>query len=196
MPKKEKHLPRPPKNPFGKGRFLESREDAPLMADRMAAAMAEGRLEEFMKEEVPDNEYARSLASMMMGMTGMMPATFSPPVREEAMGHGGETEAVNLPGEQSPATQPPEDVIRAVHASDVKSVIELLAREHKKRMPEAESGPPEEGRGEAAAGLSDAEKETLNQLMKIASENSVSVDWIVLRALRLYVSEYQKTGRL
>jgi hypothetical protein len=196
MPKKERPLPKPPKSPFGKGRFEESREDAPLMADRMAAAMAEGRLEEFMKKEMPDNEYARSLAAMMMGMTGMMPATFSPPVGEEAEGHGRETEAVNLTGEQSPATQPPEDVIRAVHAGDVKGVMELLAREHKKRMPEAESGAPDEASGEAAAGLGDGEKETLNQLMKIASENSVSIDWIVSRALRVYVSEYQKTGRL
>lgn len=196
MPKKERPLPKPPKSPFGKGRFEESREDAPLMADRMAAAMAEGRLEEFMKEAMPDNEYARSLAAMMMGMTGMMPATFSPPVREEAEGHGGETEAENLPGEQSPATQPPEDVIRAIHAGDVNGVMELLARERNKRMPEAESGPPEEESGEASAGLRNSEKETLDQLMRIASENSVSVDWIVLRALRLYVSEYQKTGRL
>ena len=73
MSEKEKPLPRPPKTPFGRNRFEQREEDAPLMADRMAAAMAEGKLEEFMKEEMPDNDYARALASMMMGMTGMMP---------------------------------------------------------------------------------------------------------------------------
>ena len=38
----------------------------------MAAAAAEGKLEDFLKQEMPDNEYARNLANMMMGMTGMM----------------------------------------------------------------------------------------------------------------------------
>ena len=38
----------------------------------MAQAAAEGKLDEFLKQEMPDNEYARNLASMMMGMTGMM----------------------------------------------------------------------------------------------------------------------------
>lgn len=196
MSKKESHLQRSPKSPIGKGRFGESQMNAPLIADRMAAAMAEGRLEAFMKEEIPDNEYARSLAAMMMGMTGMMPATFSPSVRKEAERHDGAMEAVNPPGEQFSATQPPEDVISAAHAGDVKGVMELLAREHEKRIPKAESELPEEGSVESATGLSDGEKETLNHLMRIASDNNVSVDWIVLRALRLYVSEYQKTGRL
>lgn len=196
MSKKEKPLPRPSKTPFGRRDLDENKEDASLTADRMAAAMAEGRLEEFMKEEMPDNEYARALASMMMGMTGMMPGTFPPPVRKETGEQPENTEEVKPPEETARAVEPPEDVIRAVHSGDVESVMEALAREHKKRVSETESDTAEGGNAEGASGLSDAEKETIDQLMRIASENGVSVDWIVLRALRLYVSEYKRTGRL
>ena len=197
MSEKEKPLPRPPKTPFGRNRFEQREEDAPLMADRMAAAMAEGKLEEFMKEEMPDNDYARTLATMMMGMTGMiLPGAFPSPSGKEAEEHSGKSKEVIPPGEMPSAVQPPEDVINAVHSGDVRGVMEILAREHKKRMPECEAGPVEEGKTEDTAGLSDVEKETLNQLIKIAAENNVSVDWMVLRALKLYIREYRKTGRL
>jgi len=74
MSEKERPLPKPPTTPFGRKRPFEEKEDnAPLMADRLAAAMAEGTLDEFMKQELPDNEHARTLAMMMMGMSGMMP---------------------------------------------------------------------------------------------------------------------------
>jgi len=33
-------------------------------------------------------------------------------------------------------------------------------------------------------------------LLQIAEDNSVSVDWLILRAIKVYVQEYQKTGRL
>ncbi len=195
MSKKEKPLPTPPKTPFGRRRPEENKEDRPLMADRMAAAMAEGRLEEFMKEEIPDNEYARALAGMMMGMTGMMPGAFSSPSPDKQEECGESKEEVKEPEDTAPAADAPEDIVRAVHSGDVRGVMEALAREHKNRTPEAVPHTAEEEAGDAA-GLSSAEKEALDQLMKIASENSVSVDWIVLRALRLYVSEYKRTGRL
>ncbi len=193
MSEKEKPLPRPPKTPFGKRRSEENDESAPLMADRMAAAMAEGKLEEFMKEEMPDNDYARTLAAMMMGMTGIMPPTVS---GEGAGERPAKSEEAMPPGEMPSAVQPPEDVINAAHSGDIKGVMDILAREHRKRMPDAESGPPAEEKADDASGLSEVEKETLNQLIKIASENNVSVDWAILRALRLYILEYQKTGRL
>ena len=40
------------------------------------------------------------------------------------------------------------------------------------------------------------DKEMIDALVQIASENSVTVDWIILRAIKLYVQEYQKTGKL
>ncbi len=194
MSKKEKPLPRPPKPPFGR-RLEEKEESVPLMADRLAAAMAEGRLEDFMKEEMPDNKYARTLAAMMMGMTGMMPGIS--PAGEETK-EGAERSEDQKPSDKTTSgtseMEIPEDVIRAVRSGDVKDVMDLLAREHRKQMPDAEPG-SEEGRG-GSSGLEPAEKETLDQLMKIASENSVSIDWVVLRALRLYVKGYRETGRL
>lgn len=167
------------------------------MADRMAAAMAEGRLDEFMKEEMPDNEYARGLATMMMGMTGMMPGGAFPSspggAEQPAAAKTGE---VGPSGEAPPPVQPPEDVINAVNAGDLEGVMEALAREHRKRMPSEGALPAEKEKKKSSAGLSKDEKETLDRLLAIAAENRVSVDWMVLRALKLYIREYQKTGRL
>lgn len=196
MSEKEKPLPRPPKTPFGKRRFEENEGNVPLMADRIAAAMAEGKLEEFMKEELPDNDYARTLAAMMMGMTGMMPGAVPSPSDKKADEPFGNTGEVN-PAEEIPSSvQPPEDMMNAVHSGDVKGVMDMLAREHKKRMPDTGPEPAGDKKTEETSGLSDIEQETLSRLIKIASENNVSMDWMVLRALRLYIREYQKTGRL
>ena len=51
MPGKKKHLPVPPKTPFGRNRLYdEAQKDIPLTADRMAEAMANGRIEDFFPE--------------------------------------------------------------------------------------------------------------------------------------------------
>ena len=197
MSKKERPLPRPPRAPFGSEKRFEGgeQEDA-LMADRMAAAMAEGRLEEFMKEEMPDNDYAKALAGMMMGMTGMLsPGGFAPLARESDK-NPENVEEVKASEEMPSGVQLPDDIIQAVHSGDVAGMMGILAREHKKRMPESETIPPEERKADETPGLSKVEKQTLDRIVQIASENNVSVDWIVLRSLRLYIKEYQKTGRL
>jgi len=49
------------------------------MADRLTAAMMEGRAEEFMDEEFGDIPGAKQLAMMMLGASGMSPASVSPP---------------------------------------------------------------------------------------------------------------------
>ena len=118
MSEKEKPLPRPPKTPFGrKRRFEGNEEDVSLMADRMGAAMAEGKLEEFLQREMPDNEYARTLAAMMMGMTGMMPpGSFPSAPEKKSEEHSEKTEESKPPQERLSAPQPPEDVINAVNA--------------------------------------------------------------------------------
>ena len=156
------------------------------MADRLAAAMAEGRLDEFMKQELPDNEQARTLAMMMMGMSGMMPPQGLPFVQKnEPQG-----ESVNPPSE------PPGEVVKAAKEGDVKGLMEILQREHKKRSFAPGEEIPPENTEETPPAIGKVEKETLDQLMDIASRNNLSMDWVVLRALRLYVEEYQKTGRL
>lgn len=183
MPKKEKPLPEPESTPFGKRRHFEhSEEDVPLLADQMVKAMAEGGLEEFLKQEFPDNEYARKLATLMLEMTGMLPSECLPSVPEKEP--------------EKPSTiQLPEDVINAVKSGKVKELMGLLEREYKKRVPDAEISLTEE-KIAIPQDLTADEKEIIDQLIKIASENNVTLDWIVLRALRFYVQEYLKTGQL
>ena len=199
MGKKERHLPKPPTTPFGRKKGTgEQRGDAPLMADEMAMAMAEGKIEEFIEREMPDNEYARKLASMMMGMTGMaLPAGLSPDAGEETSGARAASDESVSGQEATSVSLPPEDVIRAAQAGDVEGLRGLLEREYRKRIPVHEGAvPPASGKANDLPSLSSEEKETVERLMKIASENDLSLDWIVLRAFKLYVLEYQRSGRL
>ncbi len=197
--KKDKPLPTPPTTAFGRKRPPEQSEDqGGLVADRMAAAMAEGKLDEFLKKEVPDNEYARNLASMMMGMTGMMPmagptASPPPPVQEQ------QPEASGIRAAEMPAsTEVPEDVRKAIENGDVKGLKEILRREYLKRTPGAELGMSEEAAPPQpqASGMPTIDKELIDAMVQIAKDNSVTMDWMILRAIKVYVQEYQKTGKL
>jgi hypothetical protein len=196
--RKDKPLPTPPNTPFGRKRQAEQTDDqGGLMADRMAAAMAEGKLDELLKQEMPDNEYARNLASMMMGMTGMQPmmeqATPPSPAQEERQSAVPEQKAA-----EQMLPEVPEDVRKAIENGDVKGLKEILRREYLKRTPGAELGPI----GEAApprpqpSGMPTIDKELIDAMVQIAKDNSVTMDWMILRAIKLYVQEYQKTGRL
>jgi len=92
--------------------------------------------------------------------------------------------------------KPPEDVLKAVHAGDVKSLKELLAREHKKRMPGAASSKIIEENAARFLEQPDIEKDLIEDIMKIASENDLAPDWVFIRALKVYMREYKRTGRL
>lgn len=192
MSEKEKPLPKPPTSPFGrKGMVEEDTEKAGLMADQLAMAAAGGRLGEFMDKEIPDSEEARKLVSLMMGMTGMMP-----PEGVQASRPGdksGQEAEEPLPDVKGLAAVPPEDLVKAAESGDVKEIMGILAREHQKRTGEAM---PQEKSSIAGPGLPAVEKDVIDSLMSIASENSLSPDWIILRALKLYIREYQKTGSL
>jgi hypothetical protein len=200
MTKKDKPLPKPPNKAFGrKNKFEQENESSSLMADRMAAAMAEGTLDEFIKQEMPDNEYAKSLASMMMGMTGMLPMegarTTQPPVEQRPRPSG------SMPTELAPpATEMPaevlEDVRKAIDSGDVKGLMELLQQEHRKRTPGSEPGMREEAVAMPSPAQPAIDRDQIDALLQIAKDNSVSVDWLILRAIRVYVQEYQKTGKL
>jgi hypothetical protein len=203
MSDKERPLPKPPNKAFGrKNKFEEQEEQGTLLADRMAAAAAEGKLNEFLKQEMPDNEYARNLASMMMGMTGVMPNMTSPlnPSGEKQEEKRTENPAAET-GEQHPDV--PEDVRSAIMGGDIQGLMNLLRREHEKRNPDSQLHKKVEEKPEGALpqqpqpGLMPTiDRETIDSLVKIALENSVTLDWIILRAIKLYVQEYQKTGRL
>lgn len=198
MSKKEKPLPKPPKTPFGrKKRFEDHEEDAPLLADQMSMAMAKGKLEEFMQEEMPDNEHAKKLAEMMMQMSGMAPqSSLKSKVKKEETPTGKSTGKKGKSEEKEAPAVPPEDIMKAVQGGNVNDLIGLLKREHEKQHPDSGSKAPETAKPDHPGGLSEEEKKVLDQLVNIASENRVSMDWLTLRALKLYVQEYKKTGKL
>lgn len=199
MSQNEKPLPKPPSTPFTRKRAgMHSDEHEPLTADRMAQAMAEGKLDEFLQKEMPDNEAARKMATMMMGMTGMMPMgvpSMSPPAPEQRPS----SLEVNPAGQISPPGEVPEDVRKAIESGDVKGLKELLRREYLKRTPgaaldtgeEAAAPPPPQ-----TSGMPVIDKELIDAMIEIAKENSVTMDWMILRAIKVYVEEYRKTGKL
>jgi hypothetical protein len=200
MKKKDTPLPKPPNSAFGrKNRFEQPDEQSELMADRMAGAMAEGKLDEFIKQEMPDNEYARSLASMMMGMTGMLPMgeapTVPPSVEQQPQSSGSVPGGQVLPAAEVPA-EVLEDVRKAIEGGDVKRLMKLLQQEHSKRTPGSELVTTEEVVATPQPGQPAIDKDQVDALLQIAKDNSVSVDWLILRAIKVYVQEYQKTGKL
>lgn len=167
------------------------------MADQLAVAMAQGKFDEFLKREMPDNEHARKLAEMMMGMTGMM-APAIPPVPSENINaepsdktDAASDEQSNVPG------APPEDVVKSVQSGDVSSLMELLAREYKKRTGNSVDTVQEEKIPDASSSDKPAiDKEIIDQLINISADNNLSLDWLFFRALKRYVEEYRKTGNL
>ena len=99
---------------------------------------------------------------------------------------------------RSPETsmRPPEEILKAVQSGDVKSLKELLEREHRKRMPDAIVSPISEENTARFLGQPGIEKDLFDSILKIASDNNLTPDWVLIRALKSYVREYQRTGRL
>ncbi len=194
---KEKPLPKPPTSAFGRKERSNQEDQTTLLADRMAAAMAEGKLDEFLKQEMPNNEYARNLATMMMGMTGMMPAGGAVVSSHTAENWEQSQSLENATSGQTPsAEEVPGDVKEAILGGDVRGLRDLLRREHQKRRPCAETKPAEEASASQPVGQPTIDKELIDALIRIATDNSVTLDWIMLRAIKLYVQDYQETGRL
>ncbi|MGD0281781.1 MAG: hypothetical protein ABSB95_05415 [Dissulfurispiraceae bacterium] len=213
MSEKERPLPQPPSTPFGpKKRFERGGDDSPLVADQLLMAMAEGKLDEYIKQEMPGSEQALKLTQMMMGMSGMsgMALPGLVPVSEKNMEEkASEDSAGAAPSELENPVQPPEDLVKAALDGDIKGLMQILRREHEKTNPAASSqkvsrlpGDPDTAHPQpedldAGQRVCPAiEKEIVDALAAIAGENSLTMDWLVLRALKLYVGEYKKTGRL
>jgi hypothetical protein len=195
MSKKERALPKPGKTPFSKKRFEDKGQEDLLMADEMALAAAEGKLDEYIEKEIPGGEYAKKLAMMMMGMTGVLPPEGGLSATGEARGRSAESAETTKTEESVSGQDVPPDVLNAVHSGDVEKLKELLAREQQRR----DSGSVEEPMAERDVQQepkTDLEKDMLDSLMRIASENNLTIDWVIARALKLYLDEYQKTGRL
>ncbi|MFC1769914.1 hypothetical protein ACFLZI_02510, partial [Nitrospirota bacterium] len=166
MSNKDKPLPRPPQTPFGKKRCFKNEElSEEALSDKMDIAMADigGTLPK--EVNVPQNEQEHLDVTIPTGL-------------------------------------PDEELINAVMSGDVELLTRLLKKEHAKSQgspaPEtatSEQSTPEDlpkddytlSDEEPSTTNSSIEKHTMMKLFKIASENDVSVDWIINRALKLYV---------
>ncbi len=189
MADKEKPLPRPPRSGFGpKDRLEPNAHSTPLSADKMTGAMAEGKFEEYLAEKFQDNEQAKELARMMMGLSGM----------------GGLAGSVAASQEREAASAVPPEIADAAASGDLKGLVDLLASEQQRRSGESEpmADSPADGnpsKSENSAPPDDEaylDRATLDQLIRIASENNVTVDWVMARAVKLYVRDYKLTGRI
>ncbi len=186
MPKKTRQLPEPPGGPFGRRRPFSERDEAPGTADRLAAALMEGRLEEFMEEEFGDVPHAKELTMRMLGATGMMPA-------EAKTKPGKKTSRTKSAGtvKKGPGKSPnaPREVTKAAEEGDTKTLGTLLADEFRKRS--GGGVPQKEGPKETHF-----DKADIDTLLEIAAQNNVSLDWVMARAIKLYARDYRTTGRI
>jgi hypothetical protein len=183
MPKKKSPLPIPPGSAFGPRKRLRGKpEDESLLADKMALALSQGRLNDFLAEEFPGNENARKLADVMMQMTGMAPTArpATPPERPRK-GKRGAT------GKEPPGAANPSATETA------ETLASLLGGTRKEDAERAGTTRGEAGGPGVEAFL---DKDVIDTLMKIAEENKVSIDWVMARALRLYARDYITTGRI
>lgn len=197
MSKKERSLPKPAKTPFSRKRPENEGQDDLLMADKMALAAAEGKLDEYLEQEIPEGEYAKKLARMMMGMTGILPQEGDLPVDEEALRTSFEAADIGQVQEDEAVPAVPEDISNAVKAGDVEKLKELLAREKQRRAPDSVEASGEIRKpDQCQPSPSMIEKDMLDLMIKVAFDNKVSVDWLMARALKLYLDQYQKTGLL
>jgi len=180
-----------------------------MISDRMALAAAEGRLEEFLQHEIPEGDHARNLAMMMMGMSGMMPVEMPAGLPEASSAHSPAPPASDAQTSVSPEVPP--EVLAAIEQGDVANLMGILRAEHAKRngLEAAEGGSPASPAAPSAAlssapsaappagaGPAGIDTAIINELIRISADNDVTVDWLMLRAVKLYVEEYRKTGRL
>jgi hypothetical protein len=183
-----------------------------MISDRMALAAAEGRLEEFLQHEIPEGDHARNLAMMMMGMSGMMPMEMPAGPPQAVSTHNPAPPAADAQTAGSPEVPP--EVLAAIEQGDVANLMGILRAEHAKRSapgdaageaPQAPASPSTAGppvpsplppAAPAVAGPAGIDAAIIDELIRISADNDVTIDWLMLRAVRLYVEEYRKTGRL
>lgn len=202
MPKKEKEkerpLPRPPRKKAERG-FSGREEAGGLMFDKLQEAVAQGRVEEFMEENMPEGQYSRKLAEMMMGMSGA-PLALRPERPEEGNGPG-------MKEAERPTLKVPKDVLQAAMEGNVNTLSDLLKREqgHPAAPTRRKKSAPPSGEGKALPGEKEGreekngsllEKEVIDSLLEISVDNNLPMDWLIYRALKLYIKKYRETGQL
>jgi hypothetical protein len=183
MPKKKSPLPTPPGSAFGPRKRLRGEpEGENLLADKMALALSQGNLNEFLAEEFPGNENARKLANVMMQMTGMAPTARPAPPLEKPQ-----------KGKRRAQGKKAAGAVRPSAAEDAEKLASLLGGT---RNEEAERAGTTRGEGAGPGVEAFLDKDVIDTLMKVAEENRVSIDWVMARALRLYARDYITTGRI
>ncbi|MDA8089094.1 MAG: hypothetical protein M0Z61_02545 [Nitrospiraceae bacterium] len=197
MPKKERPLPRPPRKK-GRHGFTEQTETEGLVFDKLQQAMAEGRAEEFMKENLPEGEYARKLTDIMMGMSGV-----SFDVNQNITSGGPDKLEAKDKEADRPLAKVPKDVLQAAMEGNIGSLTDLLKREHEKSAPHPGKGKGKSGglQAEEMKGLEEKngsllERDIMESLYEISVDNNLSIDWLLYRALKLYIKKYRETGQL
>jgi hypothetical protein len=202
MTENDRPLPTPPRSRFGQEAPEAAGAPSGMISDRMALAAAEGRLEEFLQHEIPEGDHARNLAMMMMGMSGMMP--MEPPAGGAAAGAVPPPAPAAAAAPTEAAPEVPPEVLAAIAAGDVNNLMAVLRAEHAKRsgavgapadLPPAHVPPPAAG-PPAADGRAGIDVALIDELVRIGADNDVTLDWLMLRAVKLYVAEYRTTGRL
>jgi hypothetical protein len=107
------------------------------------------------------------------------------------------------PSPEAPATASPRippEVLAAVQQGDVAELAGLLRSEHEKRSPPAAAageaprpGPPTVPSSTGRPGIDAA---MIDELVRIAADSDVTVEWLVFRAVKRYVEEHRRTGIL
>ena len=158
---------------------------------------------------------------MMLGMSGMMPSGMpgmpgSPEGSPEAMscppvpGIGASPADPAAPDAPGGAGAVPPEVLAATMQGDVAGLVSMLRAEHGRRsgacVPEgapaeapsapAGAGAPQPAAGAAGAPQAGIDRAVVDEMIRVAAENQVTVDWLVLRAVKLYLEEHRRTGRL
>lgn len=215
MGENDRPLPTPPRSRFGRQVPGGAGSEGPSTADRLTEAATTGRLEEFLQHELPEGEHARNLAMMMLGMSGMAVPGTPGAMPDPAAGLAGAVPPGTTPLGPIPnggASPLPQEVLAATMQGDVAGLMSLLREEHARRSTDGEAvgegpGPapgapivPAEAAArpapEPAGAPAGIDKAFIDELIRVASENQVTVDWLLLRAVKLYLEEHRKTGRL
>jgi hypothetical protein len=209
VPESDRPLPTPPRSRFGRDTQEEACPTSGMISDRMALAAAEGRLEEFLQHEIPQGDHARNLAMMMMGMSGMMPTEIPAGLPQAVSTHNPAPTASDAQSAISPEVPP--EVLAAIQQGDVANLMGILRAEHAKRnglgaeeggslqspsSPSDISSSVPSAAPPSAEGRAGIDAAIIDELIRISAGNDVTVDWLMLRAVKLYVEEYRKTGRL
>ena len=207
MSESDRPLPTPPRSRFGRDSQEEPappghdfRPDGPRCRGRAPRGIPAARN--------PRGRSRRNLAMMMMGMSGMMPMEMPAglprhpptarhlrrPVRTPPSPRTSRPRCLRPSsretwptswGSSAPSTR--NDPALPTPVDERRRLRGLSAAAAGLRVQQRCPPPGGPGRHDAAI---------IEELIRISADNDVTVEWLMFRAVKLYVEEYRKTGRL